>query len=126
MAGASSAVDVFSPSTSTETPFGFGQTGNANDPAGYIRGYLPIALASNVVVSTENAPRFSGAALYINAACQFYKPPNATSLIITGYLSSDNPTSTGDVVLGPYLRYQNSTVKMTAATCTQIISTPSV
>lgn len=122
MAGASTGADVFG--ASTETPFGFGQTTNPYEPAGYTRGYLPISIANFGLVNSENASRFSGVAFQANANCQFYKPPNATSLIVSGYYWSENVAPTGNATLGVFLRYQNTAGKMTSATSTQIISTP--
>lgn len=116
----SGAVDVFNP----PAPFGFGQYENTGDPSGYTRGFLPIALATTGLINGENAFRFSGTAFQANAACQFIKPPNATSLIISGYYWSENAAPTGDATLGVFVRYQNTANKMTTATSTQIVPTP--
>ncbi len=117
----SGAVDVFNP----PAPFGYGQYENTGDPSGYTRGYLPIALATTGLINGENGFRFSGTGFQANAACQFIKPPNATSLIISGYYWSENFAPTGDVTLGVFVRYQNTAGKITAATCTQLVPTPS-
>lgn len=120
MPGATTGTDVFGVSTE----FGFGQTTNSNDPVGYIRGYLPVSIASFGLLNSENASRFSGVAFVTNANCQFYKPPNATSLIISGYYSSENVAPAGNATLGVFVRYQNTANKMTAGTSTQIIPSP--
>ncbi len=114
------AVNVFNP----PLPFGFGQEGNPYDPAGYSRGFLPVSLAITGLVNGENALRFSGTGFQANANCQFFKPTNATSLIISGYYWSENAAPTGDVTLGVFVRYQNTAGKMTTATCTQLTPTP--
>lgn len=116
----SGAVDVFNP----PAPFGYGQYENTNDPSGYTRGYLPIALANTGLLNAESGFRFSGTGFQANANCQFIKPPNATSLIVSGYYWSENVAPAGDATLSVFVRYQNTAGKITSATCTQIIPTP--
>jgi len=117
----SGAVDVFNP----PAPFGYGQYENSSDPTGYTRGFLPIAMATTPLINGENGLRFSGTAFQSNANCQFYKPPNATTLIVSGYYWSENVAPTGNATLGSFVRFQNTAGKITAATCTQIVPSPS-
>lgn len=116
----SGAVDVFNPGE----PFGYGQDTNSNDPAGYIRGHLPVSFANPALVNGENAMRFSGTAFQANLNCQFFKPPGATKMIVSGYYWSENTAPAGNVTLGVFVRYQNTAGKMTTATTTQLIPTP--
>lgn len=117
----SGGVDVFD----QPAPFGYGQYENTSaDPTGYTRGFLPIALAQTNLLNGENAFRFSGTAFQANGNCLFYKPPNARTLIVSGYYWSENVAPTGNVTLGSFVRYQNTANKMTTATSTQIIPTP--